>query len=110
MVEAYGGEFDACEMWPLAVGDRAPSGITKKLYACIMNRRTFLTAAATAAATGKAADKPIRDKPLKAGYWGYEFYDDKERAELLDVLETRSPFRWYGPGSPPKKVLSFEKE
>ena len=75
-----------------------------------MNRRNFLAGAAAAAATGKAADKPIRDKPLKAGYWGSEFYDDKERAELLDVLEMRSPFRWYGPGAPPKKVLQFEKE
>jgi len=75
-----------------------------------MNRRTFLAAAGAAAATGQAGDKPVRDKPLKAGYWGSEFYDDKERAELMDVLETRSPFRWYGPGGPPKKVLQFEKE
>jgi 8-amino-3,8-dideoxy-alpha-D-manno-octulosonate transaminase len=75
-----------------------------------MNRRAFLAAAGAAAATRPAGAKPVREKPLKAGYWGSEFYDDKERAELLDVLETRSPFRWYGPGSPPKKVLQFEKE
>ena len=81
-----------------------------------MNRRIFLAAGA-AAATGRAATtlaldggKPVREQRLKAGYWGSEFYDDKERAELLDVLETRSPFRWYGPGAPPRKVLQFEKE
>ena len=28
----------------------------------------------------------------------------------MEVLETRSPFRWYGPGAAPKKVLQFEKE
>jgi 8-amino-3,8-dideoxy-alpha-D-manno-octulosonate transaminase len=53
---------------------------------------------------------PVREKPLRAGYWGSEFYDERERAEVLEVLETKSPFRWYGPGAPPKKVLQFEKE
>ena len=78
-----------------------------------MNRRNFLTAASlAAAATGQAAttDKPIREKPLKAGYWGSEFYDDKERAELMDVIDTHSPFRWYGPAGQPKKALDFERE
>jgi len=82
-----------------------------------LNRRQALGAAALVAAAAKAAPtlalnggKPVREKPLKADYWGPEFYDDKERAELLDVLETRSPFRWYGPGAAPKKVLQFEKE
>ena len=29
----------------------------------------------------------------------------------MEVLETRRPFRWYGPGNqPPMKVLTFEKE
>lgn len=74
----------------------------------MMNRRQLLGVAA-AAATG-AKGKPVREKPLRADYWGTEFYDDKERAELMDVLEARSPFRWYGPGAAPKKVLTFEKE
>lgn len=51
----------------------------------------------------------MRSTPLRAGYWGTQFYDEKERAELLDVLEARSPFRWYGAGRP-TKVLQFEKE
>jgi 8-amino-3,8-dideoxy-alpha-D-manno-octulosonate transaminase len=81
-----------------------------------MKRRRFLQTTAVAA-TATAATKlavdggaPVRDTPLKSGYWGSSFYDDKERAELLDVLEAKSPFRWYGPGAPPKKVLQFEKE
>ena len=83
----------------------------------MINRRELLGAAAAAAVGAQAAPtlavnggKPVREKPLKAGYWGSEYYDDKERAELLDVIETRSPFRWYGPGAPPQKALQFEKE
>jgi len=84
-----------------------------------MKRRIFMTAAAATATAqrGSAAPKlaidggaPVREKPLRAGYWGSEFYDDKERAEVLEVLDAKSPFRWYGPGAPPKKVLQFEKE
>ncbi len=82
-----------------------------------MNRRNFLAAAALAgAADTKAAPKlaieggaPVRDKILRPGFWGSEFYDHAEREELLDVLEARSPFRWYGPGAAPPKVLAFEK-
>ena len=82
-----------------------------------MNRRSFLAAAALAgAADSKAAPKlaieggaPVRDKALRAGFWGSEFYDHAEREELLDVLESRSPFRWYGPAAAPPKVLAFEK-
>ncbi|MCC6365563.1 MAG: DegT/DnrJ/EryC1/StrS family aminotransferase [Bryobacterales bacterium] len=81
-----------------------------------MNRRHFTTAAAASAIAAKGAPRlaidggsPIREKPLRAGFWGSEFYDDKERAELLDVLEAKSPFRWYGPKTP-MKVLKFEQE
>lgn len=83
-----------------------------------MNRRTFLAAGAAAAgATGGAEQlaaqggKPVRATPLRARYFGPLFYDDKERAELNEVIETGRPFRWYGPGNePPKKVATFEKE
>jgi 8-amino-3,8-dideoxy-alpha-D-manno-octulosonate transaminase len=60
-----------------------------------------------------AADggKPVREKPLRATYYGPEYYDDRELAQLRDVLAARQPFRWYGPGKqPPRKVLTFEKE
>src|SRR5262245_37738969 len=83
-----------------------------------MKRRKFVaaTAAVSALASADPAEKPaieggtpVRSKPLRAGYWGSQFYDEKERTELLDVLEAKSPFRWYGPQIP-KKVLQFEKE
>ena len=38
--------------------------------------------------------------------YGPQFYDDVEKKELLDVLESRYPFRWWGSKS---KVLQFER-
>jgi 8-amino-3,8-dideoxy-alpha-D-manno-octulosonate transaminase len=83
-----------------------------------MDRRTFLAAATVL--TGKSPStpalavdggKPVRTQPLRASYYGPEYYDDKELFELKDVLEKRLPFRWYGSGKqPPMKVLTFEKE
>ncbi|MBN1417454.1 MAG: DegT/DnrJ/EryC1/StrS family aminotransferase [Planctomycetes bacterium] len=55
--------------------------------------------------------QPIRERPLRAGLYGPQFFDDEEKKELIDVLESRSPFRWWGsgPGAPPK-VKAFEAE
>jgi dTDP-4-amino-4,6-dideoxygalactose transaminase len=83
-----------------------------------MNRRSFLTAATALAGSNSAAGalavdggKPVRARPLRAGYIGPAYYDEKELLQLTDVHEKRQPFRWYGPGSqPPMKVLTFEKE
>lgn len=83
-----------------------------------MNRRAFLTAMATGAgalhpqpAEANALAKPIRQTPLRVGFYGTQYYDERERQQLLDVLQARQPFRWYGPGSrPPAKVITFEKE
>ncbi len=84
-----------------------------------MDRRAFLAAAAavagsTSATTTLAADggKPVRAKPLHATFYGPEYYDDKELAQLREVLDKQQPFRWYGGsgGGPPMKVLTFEKE
>jgi 8-amino-3,8-dideoxy-alpha-D-manno-octulosonate transaminase len=85
--------------------------------AVMLNRRAFLAAAA-AAGTSRAAStlavnggKPVRDKRLRADYWGTQYYDSAEKQQLLEVVESRSPFRWYGPGpEPPQKTLTFEKE
>jgi hypothetical protein len=41
--------------------------------------------------------------------WGTQYYDDKERDQLNEVLNTQSPFRWYGKVQP-MKVATFEKE
>ena len=49
---------------------------------------------------------PVRKSALRTGPYGPQFYDEAEKRELLEVLETRSPFRWSGPRS---KVLQFEK-
>src|SRR5438309_7337306 len=78
-----------------------------------MNRRDFLATATIASVSGKTvragSERPIRDQPLRAGYWGTQYYDDKERTQLTDVLNTQSPFRWYGKVQP-MKVATFEKE
>jgi len=84
----------------------------------MVDRREFLGAAAAAALGGAAeaqlaldGGQPVRQKPLHADYWGPQYYDEKERQELLEVLETGRPFRWYGRGKqPPMKVATFEKE
>src|SRR5213593_3551991 len=85
-----------------------------------MTRRNFVLGTATFAAAAAAQQRkpasaggttPVRETPLRAGYIGSDYYDDKERRELNDVLETKRPFRWYGPGDePPLKVLAFERE
>src|SRR5689334_12700319 len=83
-----------------------------------MQRRKFMATLAAAAATPKAQEQlaadggtPVRSKPLTTDYWGPQYYGEQERAQLLEVLETGRPFRWYGRGSePPMKVATFEKE
>ncbi len=84
----------------------------------MVDRRKFLSAAAAAAVGAQASSQlaleggaPVRQTPLRADYWGPQYYDEKERQELVDVLETGRPFRWYGRGTqPPMKVATFEKE
>ncbi len=69
------------------------------------------------AAPGRAEEKlaldggtPVRKDRLSARSYGPQFYDDAEKRELLDVLESKSPFRWWGfGGARPLKVLEFEK-
>jgi 8-amino-3,8-dideoxy-alpha-D-manno-octulosonate transaminase len=53
----------------------------------------------------------VREKTLRADFWGTQYYDQKEQTQLMDVLSTGRPFRWYGPGGePPAKVATFERE
>jgi 8-amino-3,8-dideoxy-alpha-D-manno-octulosonate transaminase len=86
--------------------------------ASMIDRRKFLAAAGVGVSAAKAAPKlavaggtPVRAKPLKAGFWGPQYYGEEEQQQLRDVLSTRRPFRWYGPGDePPMKVATFEKE
>ena len=84
----------------------------------MIDRRNFLAAAGAGVSAIQAKPKlaiaggaPVRAKPLKAGFWGPQYYGEEERQQLQDVLTTRRPFRWYGPGDePPMKVAAFEKE
>src|SRR6185503_20632341 len=77
-----------------------------------MERRKFMTTLAAAASAAPAeSSSPVRQKPLVTDYWGPQYYDAQERTQLLEVLETGRPFRWYGRGSePPMKVATLEKE
>jgi 8-amino-3,8-dideoxy-alpha-D-manno-octulosonate transaminase len=91
------------------------------------NRREFLATvgalggasilmASTGARPGHAAEAaeklaidggtPVRKDALHASPYGPQFYDDVEKKELLEVLESKSPFRWRGDDS---KALQFEK-
>jgi 8-amino-3,8-dideoxy-alpha-D-manno-octulosonate transaminase len=49
---------------------------------------------------------PVRKSALHSRPYGPQFYDDVEKQELLEVLESKFPFRWWGAKS---KVLQFEK-
>jgi len=49
---------------------------------------------------------PVRKGHLHSQPYGPQFYDDVEKQELIDVLESRRPFRWSAAES---KVLEFEK-
>lgn len=62
---------------------------------------------------GPRSDGPVRSTMLEVRLPGPVYYDDDERRELLDVLDNRSPFRWWGSdpkGKPPDKCINFEKE
>src|SRR5580765_5770158 len=84
----------------------------------MIDRRKFLAAAGAGVSAAHAEPKlaisggtPVRAKPLKSGFWGPQYYGEEEQQQLMDVLTTRRPFRWYGPGAePPMKVATFEKE
>ena len=84
-----------------------------------LTRRQFLTTSCIALSTvgiGSGAQKPPGQetpKPLDApdidpGYIGPQFFDEAEERALLEVLESGSPFRYWGPGKP-TKVQHFEE-
>lgn len=84
-----------------------------------MNRREFLAAGSlTVPALGlglgsrslwaNAAPDPARIGKIDPGFIGPQFFDEHEAEALMEVLESRSPFRFWGPGNP-DKVLRFEE-
>ena len=81
-----------------------------------MNRRDFLAATAAAAASANAAPQlaveggaPVRTKPLVGANWGPQYYDEKEQAQLTEVLQGHNPFRFSNPMDR-SKVATFERE
>jgi len=53
--------------------------------------------------------KPVREKPLIAGWPGAMMIGEEEKRAVLEVLESKSLFRFYGP-KPLYKVAEFERE
>ncbi|RLG98512.1 glutamine--scyllo-inositol aminotransferase, partial [Candidatus Bathyarchaeota archaeon] len=53
--------------------------------------------------------KPVREKPLRGGWPGAMMIGEEEKKAVLEVLESKSLFRYYGP-NPKYKVAQFEKE
>ncbi len=73
----------------------------------------FLESGRSSAAEGKGklaidGGTPVRKNRLTTGGpYGPQFYDDVEKQELIDVIDSKRPFRWSrGEDS---KVLQFEK-
>ena len=81
-----------------------------------ISRRQFLAAAASSAAVGLAATHVSGGEApgataisnIDPGFVGPQFFDEQERQALLEVLESGSPFRYWGPGRP-VKVQRFEE-
>jgi len=56
----------------------------------------------------KAVAGPAEIGKIDPGFIGPQFFDKDEAEALLEVLESGSPFRFWGPGNP-EKVLRFEE-
>ncbi len=83
-----------------------------------MNRRDFLAATMLTAAAAEAdavpqlavnGGTPVRTTPLSGPNWGPQYYDDKEQAQLNEVLAGHNPFRFSNPLDR-SKVAAFENE
>ena len=57
---------------------------------------------------GGESPKPVEVRNIDPGFIGPQFFDKREEEALLEVLESGSPFRFWGPGKP-TKVLRFEE-
>jgi len=94
--------------------------ITKDAENNNLTRRGFLMAGCMALSgaeigigaqrlAGSESPKPIEIQNIDPGYIGPQFFDEREKQALLEVLESGSPFRFWGPGKP-VKVLRFEED
>ncbi len=85
-----------------------------------LTRRQFL-AAGSAVVAGTAIGLRAQESPgakgtkitevpnIDPGFVGPQFFDKQEEQSLLEVLESGSPFRYWGPGRP-VKVQRFEED
>jgi 8-amino-3,8-dideoxy-alpha-D-manno-octulosonate transaminase len=85
-----------------------------------LSRRGFLARSCLAASVagsslyagrlpGGQAAKPAEVSQIDPGYIGPQFFDEREQQALREVLESGSPFRYWGPGKP-QKVQRFEED
>ncbi len=57
---------------------------------------------------GKEKVQQAETMNIDPGYIGPQYFDEREEQALMEVLESRSPFRYWGYGTP-TKVLHFEE-
>lgn len=57
---------------------------------------------------GRESSKAIDVPNINPGFIGPQFFDEREKQALMEVMESGSPFRYWGPGKP-TKVLRFEE-
>ena len=69
-----------------------------------LSAATVLTAASMVPPRLHAAEPALQTDP---GFVGPAYFDDAEKKALLEVMESGSPFRYWGPGRP-TKVRAFE--
>jgi len=95
------------------------SNLTKNQTGQSPTRREFLTkscAALSGAALGLRVQRLSAEvagvssgiPKIDPGFIGPQFFDEREEQALMDVMESGSPFRYWGPGKP-TKVLRFEE-
>ncbi|MEJ2705401.1 MAG: DegT/DnrJ/EryC1/StrS family aminotransferase, partial [Sedimentisphaerales bacterium] len=107
--------------WPPWAGTRAcpDNEGEQKMGIQDITRRRFLASsclAVSGAAVGLGARRVLGGESSRAldvpninpGYIGPQFFDEREKQALMEVMETGSPFRYWGPGKP-TKVVHFEE-
>jgi 8-amino-3,8-dideoxy-alpha-D-manno-octulosonate transaminase len=83
-----------------------------------VDRRVFIGSLGAAAAPASAASwlavdggAPVRKTPIRGENWGTSFYDEAERSQVIEVVDSHKPFRFSGRGGdPPMKAATFERE
>ncbi|HVN82526.1 MAG TPA: DegT/DnrJ/EryC1/StrS family aminotransferase [Terriglobia bacterium] len=109
MSPATGESFDRRKFLAAATGLASTAWLAKGAHGA----PAPVTSAGTSDRLALEGGTPVRASMLEAKLSGPQYYDDAEKRELVEVLENRSPFRWWGlnaKGHPPDKCINFEKE